>query len=286
MTVRTSVAVKKGEPLCIHYNDYLCVSFEERQEVMMERFFFVCKCKRCLDPTELGTYHSAIACQSCYEDRKKGTEMDVNEGYLLPEDPIQSFMERCRAVWKCNRCSKKTAARTFLPTVKKLGQLVKKPVKSLKMVEKLKEEYAEKLLHPNHWIFQLASQHVLQLWDRMDAKDSDEFPFAAFQSHLFYRMANENILSPGISHDRAHLQRDYVIAVMTTNQLQKGNKTREEKLELVKTCYKFIREANMFFEYFQDGVPQGTINLLVTSNLKEVVETMMEKFSPEVAENP
>ncbi|CAG7835222.1 unnamed protein product [Allacma fusca] len=279
MMVRTAIAVKQGEPLTIPYTDILCGAFEERQKGFTKRFFFICKCKRCVDPSELGTYYSAVACKPCYEDRQNGAEMDANIGYLLPEDPYQALADGKWALWKCNRCNKKTSASTFLPTVEKLSRLVKKPVMSLQMAEKLKKQYSEKFLHPNHWILQLASQGALQHWDKMTAQDTDEFPFEAFKTHLFYRLEAENVLNPGISHDRAHLQRDFVRAALTTQQLEKSGTTSSEKVDLVKTCYEFIRESNKFFEYYQEGVPQGAINFLVTSHLKNVVEEIMEALS-------
>jgi ribosomal protein L37AE/L43A len=285
MMVRTTVAVKEGEELGIPYTEHICMSFEERQEGFIDRFHFICKCKRCLDPTDLGTFSSAVTCESCYGDRKKGIEMGVNEGYLLPEDPLKSLEVGESAIWKCNRCKKQSAAGTFLPTLKKLTRFVRKPFKNFEVVEKLKAQYSQKVLHPNHWILQKASQAILELWDTRGAKGTDECPFEAYKTHFMYRMELENVLNPGISQYRAHMQRDFVVATVTARRLEKGNTTSEEKLELLRTCYRFIREANLFFDYFKDGVPQGALNYHITANVRKPIEALMKACGQELEED-
>ena len=36
-----------------------------RQTVLMNKWFFQCGCQRCADPTELGSYLSALVCTQC-----------------------------------------------------------------------------------------------------------------------------------------------------------------------------------------------------------------------------
>jgi ribosomal protein L37AE/L43A len=227
-----------------------------------------------VDPTELGTYSSAIACDYCLADRRNGVELDANMGYLLPEDPLEGLKQGDSAVWKCNRCNKQTAAGSFQPTVEKLGRLVRSPIKSLEMVEKLMKEYSGKVLHPNHWILQEASRGVIRLWESNKERGTKEFPFETFKTHLLYRLTIENVLSPGISLHRAHLQRRFVMAALITQQLERNDNTPEEKANLWKTCYQFTREAHLFFEYFKDGVPQGPVHYFLTSILIEDLEKL------------
>lgn len=57
----------------------------KRREHLKESKFFDCVCARCSDPTELGTYLSAIKCQQC------------KDGLLLSSAPLLAD-----ATWHCN----------------------------------------------------------------------------------------------------------------------------------------------------------------------------------------
>ena len=60
---------------------------------------FGCECRRCKDPTELGTLASAVLCQC--------------GGSILPENPLDLTQA---AVWKCCKCS------TTLPALQVAAQ--------------------------------------------------------------------------------------------------------------------------------------------------------------------
>ncbi len=49
-----------------------------RADMLKEHWMFVCQCHRCLDPTDCGTYASAIRCPKC---KLTG---DPSSGFLLP----------------------------------------------------------------------------------------------------------------------------------------------------------------------------------------------------------
>lgn len=53
--------IKAGEHLSIMYTDPLWGT-AQRLAHLADTKFFVCKCPRCSDPTELGTYFSAVKC--------------------------------------------------------------------------------------------------------------------------------------------------------------------------------------------------------------------------------
>ena len=55
---------------------------------------FDCMCKRCSDPTECGSFISAVKCFDCGSDR------------VLPVDPLDY-----ESIWKCGRCGYSLAPR-------------------------------------------------------------------------------------------------------------------------------------------------------------------------------
>lgn len=84
MQSRSTVPIKKGEQ---HYTTYTYTlnGTADRQKHLRAGKFFICRCERCLDPTELGTHFSSLKCQEC------------DNGNIIPLDPlgkiIRSLME-------------------------------------------------------------------------------------------------------------------------------------------------------------------------------------------------
>ena len=58
-----------------------------RREDIRRFWYFDCQCPRCSDPTELGSYMSAVICFAC------------KLGFLVPTDSLQY-----KSDWKCDSC--------------------------------------------------------------------------------------------------------------------------------------------------------------------------------------
>ncbi|KAK9883474.1 hypothetical protein WA026_001650 [Henosepilachna vigintioctopunctata] len=61
LTVRASMDIPENHPITLSYA-YTLQNTLKRREHLLENKFFDCYCKRCSDPTELGTYLSALIC--------------------------------------------------------------------------------------------------------------------------------------------------------------------------------------------------------------------------------
>lgn len=48
---------------------------------------FGCECVRCLDPTEMGSYCSALLCTVCLKDKNSPVTCE-NASPVLPDNPI------------------------------------------------------------------------------------------------------------------------------------------------------------------------------------------------------
>lgn len=64
LVVRAAVPIKRGDHLTSCYTDPL-ITTASRQEQLRASKYFICGCRRCLDPTELKTYVSALKCADC-----------------------------------------------------------------------------------------------------------------------------------------------------------------------------------------------------------------------------
>lgn len=90
ITMRSGRLIRKGEHLAIMYTHMLWGT-QMRQEHLLTNKYFVCKCERCLDATELGTNISALKCIGDIGKSCGGT--------LLPKNPIDITTD-----WFCNKC--------------------------------------------------------------------------------------------------------------------------------------------------------------------------------------
>ncbi|XP_040572968.1 SET domain-containing protein SmydA-8 [Lepeophtheirus salmonis] len=86
INVYSTVDIKKGEIICATYTQPLWCTLSRREHLNMSKCFW-CRCKRCADPTEFGTYLSAFSCSEC-------------GGKMLPLDPLDQ-----KSNWKCEKCS-------------------------------------------------------------------------------------------------------------------------------------------------------------------------------------
>jgi hypothetical protein len=151
ISVVATVPIKRGEALSQFYGR-ADIGTYERQRNQLDNYFFSCQCQRCLDPTELGTYLSAIKCpaQNC-------------PGYLLSQNPLDED-----SVWACDQ---KTPApcgttKTYSPFIYEIlndiecdmlmlvgarPDTTEKAVKFASEVEDLLKKYSGVTVHPNHY---------------------------------------------------------------------------------------------------------------------------------------
>lgn len=73
---------------------------DDRREHLRVGKYFDCSCKRCKDPTELGTYLSSLKCNSC------------RKGIFVRENP-----ENGKSYWICTDCKKKIVSYLVTCTV-------------------------------------------------------------------------------------------------------------------------------------------------------------------------
>ncbi|XP_071438731.1 uncharacterized protein [Hetaerina americana] len=89
--VRTTTVVTKGSKLSISYTDPLWGTIDRRKHLSLSKYFF-CTCKRCEDPTELGTFIGAIKCRAC------------QQGYCVPvrtEENCKEIEKLSSYEWIC-----------------------------------------------------------------------------------------------------------------------------------------------------------------------------------------
>ncbi len=99
--------------------------------------FNLCRCERCRDPTELGSFTSGVYCTKCPVSKK---------GILLSENPLER-----NADWVCNKCPNHRQSFSYILKMMKEIEVDWMGVdrKSLTGCEAFLRKYG-KMLHPNH----------------------------------------------------------------------------------------------------------------------------------------
>lgn len=102
--IRAATFIKKGDRLSINYSDPIWGT-ATRQIHLKETKHFTCTCRRCKDPTELGTFYSGIKCFGC------------ESGYFLSKNPIER-----NTGWSCNKCEKEISSEEIDYILKQIGE--------------------------------------------------------------------------------------------------------------------------------------------------------------------
>lgn len=154
--VRTAASIKKGEMLTIFYSTRYALFGTLKRIVLMEEIaHFQCKCTRCRDRTELGTFMSAVKCLECDRD------------YLLPEDPMQVQSE-----WKClnSFCGRTLSVSKIVCRVCEIEDYVERIKdlnlnidQELKLLPAIADKYSGTIVHENHYVLQEISMRIVQL---------------------------------------------------------------------------------------------------------------------------
>ena len=146
MYVRARVGVKAGEELTVQYLSALNGTHRRRAKIR-EEWYFDCSCKRCSDPTECGSYISALKCMSCYV------------GSLLPSNPLDYT-----STWTCVKCGSEVEHDKVDCIVDYIENELNQITNSSDF-QKYKDfiaEYSGTILHPNHFLLTTARRNLMQ----------------------------------------------------------------------------------------------------------------------------
>lgn len=160
ITMRAGRDIKKGEHLSIMYTHMLWGT-QLREEHLLTNKYFVCKCERCLDRTEMGTNISALKCIG-----------DIGKdcgGTLLPKNPTDIATD-----WFCERCNvcianeqieivltniEQEVDDLLMPSVSRLDPKAITPESFERLIKRL-----EHFLHENHYHIIALKHTLIQLY--------------------------------------------------------------------------------------------------------------------------
>ncbi|XP_035444047.2 SET domain-containing protein SmydA-8-like [Spodoptera frugiperda] len=154
ITIKAVVPIMKNDHIATMYSHALWGTQARRQHLKDSKYF-ACKCPRCSDPTELGTYLSAMRCL--------GDENKPCDGIHLPEDPLDDETD-----WVCNKCPVRVSSSQVHMIMSQMGEDVEAVLMmegSVTILENLLCRLAM-FLHPNHYYMYSLKHSLVQLYGR------------------------------------------------------------------------------------------------------------------------
>jgi hypothetical protein len=217
-----------------------------------------------MDPTEMGTYMSAVTCNTCKSEKGGGTE----NGYLLPKDPLDISEN---AVWKCGKCNQEKIASSFMENLNKIAAMMERKQESFQacspmesqafadrkaekfqaLCESVIRKYKTHFLHPNHWIFQDAARGILMVHDsalKLERTLMNPDELATYISYSKFLLDIHDKISPGLSANRGMYLRNISQAkLQRVIKIRPGQLSKEEVEKELAECKRMQQEAILYF---------------------------------------
>ncbi|XP_068618077.1 SET domain-containing protein SmydA-8 [Battus philenor] len=162
ITVKVVVPVMKDQHITTMYSHALWGTQARRQH-LKDTKYFSCKCPRCSDPSELGTFVSTMKCF--------GDGTNPCNGIHLPEDPLDDETD-----WACSECPVKVNNSQINMLISQMGEEVDNVLMmggSVTMLENLLCRLSM-FLHPNHYHLYSLKHSLVQLYGRQPSYMSEE----------------------------------------------------------------------------------------------------------------
>ncbi|XP_058461629.1 SET domain-containing protein SmydA-8 isoform X2 [Malaya genurostris] len=156
LNFKAGKTIKRGEHLCTTYTHSLWGT-QQRRDHLKSNKYFACSCLRCSDPTELGTYLSALRCM--------GVDDNACNGFQLPIYPLDDTSN-----WKCNQCAIDVQADQVNFLLSKIGEEVDFAMdrkSSIKQMDDLVSKLST-FLHPNHYFLLTLKHSLIQMYGHLN----------------------------------------------------------------------------------------------------------------------
>ncbi|XP_021964685.2 SET domain-containing protein SmydA-8 [Folsomia candida] len=247
----------------------------ERQEILLDNYYFACKCKRCKDPSEFGTFFSAFKC------------LDCQAGYLLPADPLNRDSKwECVNTTKCKngKPTTYTELKTKLNKIKRELHSINNGEPSLSTIRELESflQNQKKKLNVNHWLMMetefLLAMRILGYLPKCQKSDEEDLLLNRLNELCEHCLYIADLIQPGHISYRGKLL--YCLAQAKMKKLVKGTKNGgveiilqgKDVLDQIQQC---SREAMQIISRESEGTEDQIMSQRLAKDLLQV-RTMMD----------
>ncbi|XP_065357523.1 SET domain-containing protein SmydA-8 isoform X2 [Calliphora vicina] len=264
--LRAMVDLEPGQQLQHSYS-YTLNGTSQRQEHLKTGKYFSCDCKRCKDPTELGTNFSTFKCSKC------------EDGWLLWTDPLDPNTE-----WKCTLCEFKTSSDAIRRALAVMQaevselQATEMSAARLQETEKLLKKYRV-VLHPLHYIMISLKQNLIEMYGRVKEYEMVELPDVLLERkeelcrHVLRVM---NVFEPGLSRMRAMILYELHVPVVLLAksgfiaEVLSGKKLKEklsEAVAILKDCVEILQHEDSQSQ-------EGVLGLIAKQAMEQLTQSV------------
>ena len=137
-----------------------------RRPVLRAKWYFDCNCARCVDPTECGSYLSALLCPAPSPTKPCG-------GTVLSCDPLAGSSD-----WACQACQAVYSAEYVVELVSEVAEMIDKPREEDDIVqhyERVIHRYSH-TLHPAHYLIIGIKEKLAQIYGNYSPYKLTELP--------------------------------------------------------------------------------------------------------------
>uniref|UniRef100_A0A1B0B1W6 MYND-type domain-containing protein n=1 Tax=Glossina palpalis gambiensis TaxID=67801 RepID=A0A1B0B1W6_9MUSC len=269
--------IQKGEHLKIMYSNILWNTHMRNEHLAITKHFH-CKCERCSDPTELGTYFSALNCVSATEE--------PCDGIQLPKDPLNSKTD-----WICDKCAITINGEEVRYLLTQMTEevetlLAQKP--SIKQVENLMNKLGT-FLHNHHYHMFSLKHTLIQLYGKEPGFTINQLSNALLEKKLdMCKELNDICRKLDPSTIRLSIYVSIILYEMHTVLVEKSkrlfaleNKTLDEVKALQEEALQHLSLATHLLKKEMDNIAGSKLNDCIVKSIEEV-KSLIEKSNLKV----
>ncbi|KAK6617047.1 hypothetical protein RUM44_005404 [Polyplax serrata] len=271
LVIRSSGNIAPGDHLSICYTDPL---WGRRARIchLIETKFFLCRCPRCSDPTEIGTHFNSVRCtKNCgdYCIPMVGmNEVNFETGSYSETEGDQ--------MWNCQKCNSVSLAETklLLDIEQAVQQLDKTNVTACKAFLKKYEE----VLHPNHHLMvrvKLALIDLMAWQDKLSAIDDEDLSWTIKTCREVHDLCS--VLIPAENRLAGVILYQLQLALMESGR-RKTKQSRTSSAELkhnLLECRDVLTKAHRYLNYEPNELPEGKMAVeakRALENLNKIIQ--------------
>ncbi|XP_061386995.1 SET domain-containing protein SmydA-8 [Musca vetustissima] len=264
--LRAMVDLEPGQQLQHSYS-YTLNGTAQRQEHLKAGKYFTCDCKRCKDPTELGTNFSTFKCSKC------------EDGWLLCRDPLDT-----RTEWKCTLCEFKTSndavqkALTVIQAEVADVQAMPMSGERLQETEKLLKKYRV-VLHPLHNIQISLKQNLIEMYGRVQGYEMVELPDVLLErkEEICRQVLRVlNVFEPGLSRTKATILYELHVPIVLLAKsgfiagVLGGDKLKEKLEEAIAV----LKECVETLQHEDQQSHEGVLGLVAKQAMEQLMQSV------------
>ncbi|KAF4530660.1 hypothetical protein B566_EDAN004899 [Ephemera danica] len=260
LIVKAAMNIAKGEKILNNYSDALMCTAMRRECLKMGKYFS-CECRRCVDPTELGSHLSSLRCseQTC-------------EGSVVSEDPLRP----AEANWRCTACGRTLDAMSVLEGLRGIQRdLAFMDRTNARAMEELMARF-NRSLHPQNAAVLEVTQALSGLYREklMDFGPSKAPPALLKRKLELCRSLLQpvEILEPPLSRLRGITLYEVAspLAALTLQQAQNRSIAAQEAVAQLERAEEQLREAARLLLHEPPGAPEAQLARVALLELRDV----------------